>query len=130
MKRYNITAPIPSEGRIIIDEADNGEWCRYEDVTDTELFKALTAERDDVLQELDLAKRRVRNLLVELTNERANYAFYKVAAQRATNIETHRDGIVDELRRIKKAFDEYQAAPSYANWQEKQKLHSLLGMIK
>jgi hypothetical protein len=91
MKRYNITADYP-QGLININEADNGEWCRYEDVTETILFQAATAQIDEMKKH-----------------------FHDQTLQ---------------LAAIKKARDELDAAPSYANWQEKHKLSSLLGMIK
>ena len=99
MKRFTISAEInaeavtvPSQGRIKIDESPNGEWVRYEDVTDTKQF----VEMSNALQDMKTYYRE-QSLL---------------------------------MQQIKKARDEYDAAPGYANWQEKQKLSSLLGMIK
>ena len=51
-------------------------------------------------------------------------------AQRVPALEEELAAANKQLQGIKKANDELNAAPTYANWQEKHKLSSLLGMIK
>lgn len=77
---------------VTITENHEGEWVKFEDVTETILFQAATAQIDEMKKH-----------------------FHDQTLQ---------------LAAIKKANDEYNAAPGYANWQEKHKLSSLLGMIK
>lgn len=82
----------------------------------------------------DVTKMSERELRAEVTELRRKCEMFARnsgrSAENNLSLIRYLETVETQLQGIKEAYDELAAAPSYANWQEKHKLHSLLGMIK